>query len=84
MLYYRSQVEKGMDMKDTRNQAIAEYEANLRDAERSVEKALQAICPLRGEAVSNARMDVSYKVLEGIQNAIRGTWKLYEDPLDNG
>jgi hypothetical protein len=70
-------------VKDEINEKVAAYETHLRDAERSVEKALQAICPLTGEEVSNARMDVSYKVLEGIQNAIRGTWKLYEDPLDN-
>jgi hypothetical protein len=64
-------------MEDPRNQAVAEYESNLRDAERSVEKALQAICPLTGEEVSNARLNVDYKVLVNIQNAIRDAYKLY-------
>lgn len=65
-----------MNETDT-NDAVATYEAHLRDAERSVEKALQAICSLRGEDVSNARYEVNYKVLEGIRNAIGDAYKLY-------
>ena len=59
------------------NEKIAEYESKLRDAERAIEAALQAICPLTGEEVNRARYNLQYKALEEVQNAIRGVYKLY-------
>ncbi len=59
------------------NDAVATYEAHLRDAERSIEKALQAICCLTGEDVAASRLRVNFTVLSNIQTAIRETYKLY-------
>ena len=59
------------------NEKVAEYESKLRDAERDIEAALQAICPLTGEEVNRARYNLQYKALEEVQNAIRGVYKLY-------
>lgn len=60
-----------------KNEMIKQYEDNLRKAEADVEAALRAICPLRGNF---PRYDLQYHVLENIQNAIRGTWKFYNNP----
>lgn len=60
-----------------KNDKIAEYESHLREAERNLEKALQAICSLTGEDIGEARYNVQYKALEEVQNAIRGVYKLY-------
>ena len=65
--------ERNMD----RNGKIAEYENHLREAERAIELALQSICSLTGEDVNSARYNLQYKALEEVQNAIRGTYKLY-------
>lgn len=59
------------------NEKVAEYEARLRDAERDIEAALQAICPLTGDEANRARYNLQYKALEEVQNAIRGVYKLY-------
>ncbi len=59
------------------NAKVAEYEARLRDAERDIEAALQAICPLTGEEVNKVRYNLQYKALEEVQTAIRGAYKLY-------
>lgn len=59
------------------NDKVAEYEAHLRDAERDIETALRAICPLTGEEVNEVRYNLQYKALEEVQNAIRGVYKLY-------
>ena len=64
-------------MNDEYNDAIGEYEANLRDAERALEKAMQAICDLTGEDISEARYNVTYDILPKVQDAIRSTYKLY-------
>lgn len=58
------------------NDKIAEYEANLRDAERAIEKAAQAICSLRGD-LPRYQLNQS---LEIVQELIRGTWRLYDNP----
>lgn len=68
-----SQGEMVMD----KNEMIAEYENNLRKAEADVENALRAICSLRGDF---PRYELQYNVLENIQNAIRGTWRFYNNP----
>lgn len=56
------------------NDHIEEYENALRKAEADIEEALRAICPLRGEFPRGELM----KALEVVQDAIRGTWKLYK------
>lgn len=58
------------------NSKIEEYENALRDAERDIEKAAQAICSLRGNLPRRELNDA----LEGIQELIRGTWRLYDNP----
>lgn len=59
------------------NDKIGEYEANLRSAEKSLEKAAQAICDLRGEEVGVARYTLEFDILEKVQEAIRQTYRLY-------
>ena len=58
------------------NSKIEEYENALRDAERDIKKAAQAICSLRGNLPRRELNDA----LEGIQELIRGTWRLYDNP----
>lgn len=62
------------------NEKVAEYESKLRDAERAIEAALQAICPLAGAEIGVVRYNLQYKVLPEVQKAIRGTWNLYDNP----
>ena len=59
------------------NVRIDKYESNLRDAERDIEAALQAICSLTGEEIGQARYTLQYKALDEVQNAIRGAYRLY-------
>lgn len=60
------------------NEKVAEYEANLRDAEKALEKAGQAICSLTGDEVGSARYTLDYDILEKVQEAIRNTYRLYK------
>lgn len=60
---------------DEINDRIAEYEANLRDAERAIEKACQAICSLRGD-FPHRELGIA---LENVQDAIRGCWRFYDN-----
>ena len=61
---------------DVVNDRIAEYETNLRGAERAIEKACQAICSLRGPFPHKELNDT----LVGIQELIRGAWRFYDNP----
>ena len=63
-------------MNEKVNAKVAEYESHLRSAERAVEEAAQAICSLRGNLPRRELNDA----LEGIQELIRGTWRLYDNP----
>ena len=58
------------------NEKVAEYEASLRNAEKEVEKACRAICPLRGPFPHRELNDT----LEGIRELIRGAWRFYDNP----
>ena len=58
------------------NEKVADYEAHLRNAEREMEKACQAICSLRGPF---PHMELN-AILEGIQELIRGAWRFYDNP----
>ena len=58
------------------NAKVSEYEAALRDAETAIENACQAICSLRGDF---PRYELN-KAYETIQDAIRGTWRYYNNP----
>lgn len=58
---------------------IAEYEDCLRDAERDIEKALQVICPLRGDVLANVRQELN-RALGLVQCNIRSSWLLYDSP----
>ena len=60
------------------NERIAQYESHLRDAERSIEAALRTICDLTGEEVNTFRYKLNYKALTEVQDAIRGTYRLYK------
>lgn len=57
------------------NEKIGNYEDNLRKAERDIEAAARAVCSLRG--VNTYQLT---KALEAVQNALRGTWQLYDNP----
>ena len=59
-----------------KNEMVVDYENHLRNAEREVEKACQAICSLRGP-FPHLKLNDS---LVGIQELIRGTWQLYDNP----
>ena len=61
---------------DEVNDKISEYEANLRDAERAIEKACQAICSLRGDFPHRELNET----LDTVQELIRGTWRFYDNP----
>ena len=64
------------DMNDT----IATYEANLRDAERAIEKALHSICDLYGDSEITKVRKTLNEALEMVQYNIWGTFKLYDNP----
>ena len=58
------------------NAKVSEYEAALRNAEAAIENACKAICSLRGDF---PRYELN-KAYETIQDAIRGTWRYYNNP----
>lgn len=60
------------------NEKVAEYETYLHKSEAAIEAALQAICSLTGEDVNAARYALQYKALDAVQEAIRGTYRLYK------
>jgi hypothetical protein len=66
-------------MNEEVNAKVAEYEEHLRAAERDIERALQAVCPLRGEALAEVRKSLG-DALGLVQFNIRGTFKLYDNP----
>ena len=59
-----------------KNEMIVAYEDHLRNAEREVEKACQAICSLRGPFPHMELNDT----LVGISRLIRGAWRFYDNP----
>ena len=62
------------------NETIATYEANLRDAERNIEKALQTIYDLYGDPEITKVRKTLNEALEMVQDNICGTFKLYDNP----
>lgn len=58
------------------NEKVAKYEESLREAERNIEQACQAICSLRGPFPHRQLQDV----LSGVQDLIRGAWRFYDNP----
>ena len=67
-------------MNEDINTKIAEYEDSLRDAERAIESALQAICPLGGvEELGNIRKSLN-EALSLVTFNIHGTYRLYDNP----
>ena len=63
----------------TKNDRIGEYEANLRAAERDIENALGSVCSLGGEPIGEVRRALG-KVLEKVQEELRRTYWLYDNP----
>ena len=59
-----------------KNEMIVDYEDHLRNAEREVEKACQAICSLRGPF---PHRELNYTLAE-ISELIRGAWRFYDNP----
>ena len=57
---------------------VNDFEDALRKAEAAVEEAGRIICPERGEEVTTMRYRLD-KLLEGIQDAIHNSYKLYKD-----
>ena len=70
---------KKKDMNDI-NETIATYEANLKDAERSIEKALQSICDLYGDSEITEVRKTLNEALTMVQHNLCGTFKLYNNP----
>ena len=70
---------KKKDMNDI-NETIATYEANLKDAERSIEKALQSMCDLYGDSEITAVRKTLNEALTMVQHNLCGTFKLYNNP----
>ena len=70
---------KEKDMNDI-NDIIATYEANLKDAERSIEKALQSICDLYGDSEITEVRKTLNEALTMVQHNLCGTFKLYNNP----
>ena len=70
--------------KDTKmndiNDIIATYEANLRDAERDIETALQSICDLYGDAKITEVRKTLNEALAMVQYNLGGTYLLYDNP----
>ena len=70
---------KEKDMNDI-NDIIATYEANLKNAERSIEKALQSMCDLYGDSEITAVRKTLNEALTMVQHNLCGTFKLYDNP----
>ena len=66
-------------MNEKVNAKVAEYEEHLRAAERDIEKACQAICPLCGSDINSVRESM-FTALDIIQERIQKTWRLYDNP----
>jgi len=62
------------------NEKVAEYESHLRDAERNIECALQAICSLYGSSELGEIRKTLGDALGMVQFNICGTFKLYDNP----
>lgn len=62
------------------NDTIATYEANLRDAERDIEKALQSICDLYGDSKITEVRKTLNEALAMVQYNLGGTYLLYDNP----
>lgn len=62
------------------NDTIATYEANLRDAERDIEKALQSICDLYGDGQLTEVRKTLNEALAMVQYNLGGTYQLYDNP----
>lgn len=62
------------------NDTIATYEANLRDAKRNIEKALQSICDLYGDPKITEVRTTLNEALAMVQYNICGTFRLYTNP----
>ena len=62
------------------NEKIANYESHLRDAERDIESALKAICPLCGSEELGEIRNSLRDALGLVQFNICGTFKLYDNP----
>ena len=62
------------------NEKVAEYESHLRDAERNIERALQAICSLYGSPELGEIHKTLGDALGLVQFNICGTFKLYDNP----
>lgn len=62
------------------NEKVAEYESHLRDAERNIERALQAICSLYGSSELGEIHKTLGDALGLVQFNICGTFKLYDNP----
>lgn len=62
------------------NDTIATYEANLRDIERAIEKALQTICDLYGDSEITEVRKTLNEALAMVQYNICGAFRLYTNP----
>ena len=65
---------------DKINEAIATYETHLREAERELEKALDAIYDLYGSAKLGEYRKAIGEASGLVQFTIRGTYQLYDNP----
>lgn len=63
----------------TTNEAIDRYKRRLQAAERSIERAMQAICDLSGDALSEDRRALDM-ALTRVGETIHSTWRLYDNP----
>lgn len=62
------------------NDTIATYEANLKNAERNIEKALQSICDLYGDSEITEVRKTLNEALAIVQHNLCGTYMLYDNP----
>ena len=62
------------------NDKIAEYETHMREAEREIDKALEAICALYGSVDVGEARKAAGEAQGMVQHAIRNTYKLYDNP----
>ena len=62
------------------NDKIAEYETHLREAERELEKALDAIYDLYGTAKLGEARKAIGEAAGLVQFTLRGTFQLYDNP----
>jgi hypothetical protein len=70
---------KEKDMNEI-NERVANYESHLRDAEKNIEQALQAICSLGGSPKLGEVRKSLGDALGLVQFNICGTYQLYDNP----